>query len=115
MRRRRSASTRSARAVVGGAFASLVASWRESIADSSHEVVLKLTLFTDTLLFRSEESEMPKSKCPAGFRQQIIELARSGRTAAQLARELGGMAAASLQLNRTGRVIAGNPWRASKG
>jgi len=34
---------------------------------------------------------MPKSKppYPAAFRQQVIELARAGRTPAELSRELG--------------------------
>ena len=40
---------------------------------------------------------MPKSKppYPAVFRQQIIELARAGRTLAQLSREFGPTAKAS--------------------
>jgi transposase len=54
-------------------------------------MVLKLTLFHGhlTVMERGVRDAKPKPPYPAEFRQQIIELARAGRTPAQLSREFG--------------------------
>ena len=57
----------------------------------SVSVVLKLTLFHGhlTVMKRGVRDAQTKAARPAEFRQQIIELARVGRTPAQLSREFG--------------------------
>ena len=60
---------------------------------------------------------MPKSKppYPAEFRQQIIELARAGRTPAQLSREFGPARPRALPTgSRKMRVTEASRWPAKK-
>jgi transposase len=54
---------------------------------------------------------MPKSRppYPAGFRQQIIELARAGRTPAELSREFGCSAQTIVNWVAQAAIDAGKP------